>query len=196
VLLLGAALAYLIVYEEALKKKADFDNELAQIMIDHSKRIENSRKEFDALEKDFDELVQRMAETKDKDRAEIEHLKFTLNEFIEGRIPGLHPIKFGESPAIFEQNIKYTIKFKRHDSTKNALLYEVSLENVQKQPIIPPPIELIIFSDKGFQVGSSTIALLDEFTLEEIPPGGSKITMGSIRLKLAGKPTFFLIVPQ
>ena len=138
-------------------------------------------------------MVSDLAKAEEEYQRDTAQLRNRLQEHIEGRLPGAQPLTFSKVTIVREQGAKYVISFSRDDVTQEALRYKITLENTQETALIPSPVDLIVFNENGLQIGSSSAAFLDRLSLERIPPGEGRITLGSIRLISHGKPTFFII---
>lgn len=196
VLLLGAALAYLIFEKEALITKATFDERLKKIVEEHSLQFRALDAEIGSLRTQRDKLLSDLTTAEKNHNEEVAQLQSHIKELVEGRLPEARPLTTYRPITVLERDLRYTVAFFRDDTSEDVLRYKISLENTQETPLAPSPFDLVIFNENGLQIGASSIAFLDRLALEHIPPGDTKITLGSVRLMLLGKPSFFMIVSR
>jgi len=189
VLALSGALAYLILAQDALKNKEDFDRELAQI-ISSQRELEGK---IESLQAQRDQLVADLSEKKKEYDRDMWALQGRLTELVKGKIPGTHSIEANKVVTVIEQNTEYAVKILRDSYEENVLRYEISIRNTQQTSLAPSSIELIVFNEDGLQIGNSSITMLDQFSGQQISQGEAKVTLGSVRLMSLGKPRFFLL---
>ena len=196
VLLLGGALAYLILVQDALNNKAYFNEQLRKTTEANSASIRFLESELESVREQRNQLIIDLSKSKQEYNRDVEDLQSRVKELVEGKIPGTHPVRTGEASTIMENDIKYAVEFSGTDLRERVLRYRVTLENTQQSPLAPAPMDLIIFNENGLQIGTSFIAFLDHLGPEQILPGEARVTMGSIRLIPVGNPSFFAVVPQ
>ena len=196
VLLLGGALAYLILVQEALKNKAYFNEQLRKTTEASSASIRFLESELESVREQRNQLIIDLSKSKQEYSRDVEHLQSRIKELVEGKIPGTHPVRTGETTTIMENDITYAVEFSVTDLREHVLRYRVTLENTQQSPLTLAPMDLIVYNENGLQIGISFIAFLDHLGPKQILPGEAKVTMGSIRLTPAGNPSFFVVVPQ
>jgi len=130
---------------------------------------------------------------------EVQSLKLNNDTLVQGRIPGLTPLKFGEPYKLENQTLK-SVVFTR-TKHNNKILYEyLAVVHNTTQDVIRPSSLLIFFNKLGLEVGKGRVAINlsfdNEIKIISLQPGESHSYSGTIEMISEDEPYFFKLIEQ
>ncbi|MCB1762491.1 MAG: hypothetical protein KDI27_05055 [Gammaproteobacteria bacterium] len=130
---------------------------------------------------------------------EIALLRSDNEQLLKGIIPGLQPLEFDANIAIEDQylrNIGFTLTGIGDEKNYE---YRVVLQN-NGYNVVTPAVKLILFNDRGIQVGSRRLAKTDATTETEfrnLQPNETRSYTGNIELNVpSAEPRYFLVIVE
>jgi len=118
-----------------------------------------------------------------------------MNALVESRLPGLRPLEFDTIVQISEQYVKNVIFALSKDGNKTSYEYRFVLFNPKITPVFPR-MKLLLFNDRGLQVGGSDVTLTGEASegrVRSLGPGEIRSYNGSTEVTSNSKPTYFML---
>ncbi len=132
--------------------------------------------------------------------SDLQKVKADNDSLVQGRIPGLTPLKYDE-PYKMENQVLKSIIFTR-TSYNNKNLYEyLAVVHNNTNEVIKPSSLLILFNKFGVEVGRSYIAISQDYSgnnieLISLEPGESHSFTGTIRMISDDEPAYFKLIEQ
>ena len=130
---------------------------------------------------------------------EIKLLQVDNDTLVQGRIPGLVPLKFDE-PYKLNDTLKNIIFTRTEHSDQVSFEYLAVLQNITNDVIRPASL-LLFFDNTGVEIGRSNIAISQSFgdrtEMIALQPGESHSFSGNIELSNKSvEPSFFKLIKQ
>ncbi len=130
---------------------------------------------------------------------DIQNLRRDNDTLVQGRIPGLIPLKFDDPFKIENQILKSVVFTRTNHNGKTRYEYLAVVHNTT-QDVIRPASLLIFFNKLGIEVGKSRVAITLDFDnqiqLVALQPGESHSFTGSIDMISDDEPVYFKLIEQ
>ncbi len=131
--------------------------------------------------------------------SDMQTLRLDNDTLVQGRIPGLTPLKFDEPYKMENQTLK-SVVFTRTKHNNKVLFEYLAVVHNTTQDVIRPGSLLIFFNKLGVEVGKGRIAISLDFNnrvkMIALQPGESHSFTGSIDMISNDEPRFFKLIEQ
>ncbi len=130
---------------------------------------------------------------------DTQSLRLENDNLVQGRIPGLIPIKFDDPHKIENQMLKSVVFTKTKHNGQTRYEYLAVVAN-NTEDVIRPASLLIFFNKLGVEVGKGRIAIALDFDNQvkmiALQPGESHSFTGAIDLISDDEPKYFKLIEQ
>jgi hypothetical protein len=126
---------------------------------------------------------------------ELERVRKEKDVLVQGRIPGLLPLRYDETISIDNPYIR-NIFFTQVKNSKGKIYEYHLVMNNDSLSVIRPQIQILLFSDTGIQIGEATVELKDPSTGTVRPildPGEVRSHTAMIKQLRDEEPHYFLL---
>lgn len=132
--------------------------------------------------------------------ADMQTLRVENDNLVQGRIPGLIPLKFDKPLKLDKKTYKRIVFTKTEYNERTTYEYLAVIQN-NTSDVIRPSSRLLYFDKYGIQVGEARIAIAEQFggelQLISLQPGESHSFSGKIQMTSSeSKPRYFKLVHQ
>jgi hypothetical protein len=128
--------------------------------------------------------------------SQLQTLRNKLDTLVNGRIPGLLPLKYDEIITVDKMYIRNIIFTLIKDGKKRNYEYRIVMQN-ESVSSIRPVVKILLFNDVGIQIGMTQVEYMDASTATEhslLGPGEVRSYTSSINLVRDEEPRYFLLV--
>jgi len=131
--------------------------------------------------------------------SDIQNLRKDNDTLVQGRIPGLIPLKF-DDPFNIENKMLKSVVFTRTNHNGKTVYEYLAVVHNTTQDVIRPASLLIFFNKLGVEVGKSRVAISLDFDNQvqsvALQPGESHSFSGSIEKISNDEPVYFKLIEQ
>jgi cell division protein FtsB len=130
----------------------------------------------------------------------IQALRVENDNLVQGRIPGLIPLKFNDPLKLDKKTYKSIVFTKTEYNSRTTYEYLAVIQN-NTADVIRPSSRLLFFDKLGVQLGEAKIAIAEKFggesQLISLQPGESRSFSGKVLMTSSkSKPKYFKLVHQ
>jgi len=128
--------------------------------------------------------------------SKLETARNEMDALIEGRIPGLLPLKYDEVITVNDKYIRNIIFTLARDGKKRNYEYRLVMHN-DTLSVIRPAVEILLFNDIGIQIGVAQVEYVNSSAgteHAELYPGEVRSYTSSFDLIRDEAPSYFLLV--
>ena len=118
-----------------------------------------------------------------------------MNELVESRLPGLRPLEFDAIIQLSDQYVKNVIFAVSKEAQQTNYEYRFVFFNPKITPVFPQ-VKLLLFDNRGLQVGGADVTLTGEASegrVRSLGPGEIRSYNGSASIISTGKPSYFML---
>jgi hypothetical protein len=155
-------------------------------------QIKNKEREYDQLMFLFRKQKRDIYDVTSK----LQTVSNELDELVNGRIPGLMPLKYDEIITVDKSYIRNIIFTLLKDGKNRNYEYRIIMQN-ETLSSIRPIVEILFFNDVGIQIGMTQVGNMDPSVGTEhslLDPGEVRSYTSSINLIRDEEPRYFLLV--